>query len=88
VFEQLTPKGETMSIWECMECGKRLTAKAATKAVNDTGCPNCGGFDIDLGDLRRDFENRTTTTLQAIAAKQRLDAHYHKDAFTGEYYPR
>ncbi len=31
----------------CLECGKRLTAKAAQRAVNH-GCPSCGGVDIDL----------------------------------------
>lgn len=33
--------------WKCMECGRRMTLRAAEKAVS-VGCPKCGGVDIDL----------------------------------------
>ncbi len=32
----------------CMECGKKFpNGKAAERAMNNNGCPKCGGFDID-----------------------------------------
>jgi len=35
--------------WQCLECGKRLTLKAAHRAMfGADGCPKCGGSDIDL----------------------------------------
>ncbi len=35
----------------CQECGRGFkTAKAAQKAsFSDSGCPGCGGSDIDVG---------------------------------------
>ena len=34
--------------WQCMECGKLMTLKAAEKAsFGPDGCPRCGGADID-----------------------------------------
>lgn len=33
--------------WVCLECGRRLTLRAAEKAASD-GCPGCGGVDIDI----------------------------------------
>ena len=39
-----------MSGFQCMECGHKFkTVKAAEKAsYSDSGCPKCGGSDIDL----------------------------------------
>ncbi len=39
-----------MSGFACMECGHKFkTIKAAEKAAyGDSGCPKCGGSDIDL----------------------------------------
>jgi Zn finger protein HypA/HybF involved in hydrogenase expression len=35
--------------WQCNECGRKMTAKQAEKAMFETdGCPTCGGADIDL----------------------------------------
>ena len=35
--------------WQCQECGREMTQKQAEKAVNgSTGCPGCGGSDIDM----------------------------------------
>lgn len=35
--------------WQCLECGKKFaSAEAAERAANsDSGCPKCGGSDID-----------------------------------------
>jgi hypothetical protein len=33
--------------WKCLECGKKMSAKTAMKAVNE-GCSGCGGSDIDI----------------------------------------
>lgn len=34
--------------WKCQECEKLLTLAQAEKAMNgDSGCPGCGGSDID-----------------------------------------
>ena len=39
----------TIKDYECLECHKRLTLKQAERALNgDSGCPKCGGSDIDL----------------------------------------
>jgi hypothetical protein len=37
-------------IFQCMECGRKFyTAKAAERAsFGDSGCPGCGGSDIDI----------------------------------------
>jgi len=37
-------------LFACVECGKKFySAKAAEKAAyGDSGCPGCGGSDIDL----------------------------------------
>jgi DNA-directed RNA polymerase subunit RPC12/RpoP len=33
----------------CLECGRRMTARAAERATTgNDGCPGCGGVDIDL----------------------------------------
>jgi hypothetical protein len=35
--------------WQCQECGRLMTTKAAERAMfGDDGCPGCGGTDIDL----------------------------------------
>lgn len=35
--------------WQCLECGKRMTAARAERAMfGPTGCPSCGGSDIDI----------------------------------------
>ena len=35
--------------WKCQECGKRMTAKQAEKAMfGADGCPKCGGADVDI----------------------------------------
>lgn len=35
--------------WQCQECGRRMTARQAEKAMfGIDGCPGCGGADIDL----------------------------------------
>lgn len=35
--------------WQCQECGKRMTLKAAERVMYGAdGCPKCGGADIDL----------------------------------------
>jgi ssDNA-binding Zn-finger/Zn-ribbon topoisomerase 1 len=35
--------------WKCQECGKRMTLKAAERAMlGPNGCPKCGGSDIDM----------------------------------------
>lgn len=34
--------------WQCLECGKKFRdAASAERAVNGSGCPGCGGTDID-----------------------------------------
>lgn len=36
-------------VWECVECGKRLTLRQAERAsLGVDGCPRCGSSDIDL----------------------------------------
>ena len=38
----------------CLECGKKFKSVAsARRAMDEDGCPNCGGSDIDLH-LERD----------------------------------
>lgn len=40
---------KTPKDFQCLECGRRMTAKQAEKATTGTeGCPGCGGADIDL----------------------------------------
>jgi len=42
-------KVKALRDWQCLECGKRLTLKAARQAMFGAyGCPKCGGSDIDL----------------------------------------
>lgn len=38
----------TAGSWQCLECGKRMSAKSAEKAAFGSGCTRCGGTDIDL----------------------------------------
>jgi uncharacterized protein YlaI len=47
------PKAKAPRDWQCQECGKRMTAKAAERAMygGTDGCPKCGGMDIDLAVL-------------------------------------
>ncbi len=33
--------------FECLECRRAMTLRAAEKAMS-VGCPGCGGVDIDL----------------------------------------
>lgn len=35
--------------WACQECGKRMTLRAAERAMS-TGCTGCGGSDVDLAE--------------------------------------
>lgn len=36
--------------WQCQECGRKFrTVRSAMKAAS-SGCPGCGGVDIDLAD--------------------------------------
>lgn len=42
-------KAKAVRGWQCQECGKRMTAKAAERAMfGADGCTKCGGSDIDL----------------------------------------
>jgi Zn finger protein HypA/HybF involved in hydrogenase expression len=35
--------------FECQECGKKFySVAAAERALNEDGCPKCGGSDIDI----------------------------------------
>ena len=46
-----TSKKKTKSVdrdWQCMECGKQMTLKQAERASFGSGCPKCGGGDIDM----------------------------------------
>lgn len=49
--EATAPKSKVKSKkeWQCMECGKLLSSKGASKAMSE-GCPKCGGVDIDLAE--------------------------------------
>lgn len=37
-------------MFECMECGEKYDADKA-EYLAENGCANCGGSDIDLGDV-------------------------------------
>ena len=45
------PKTETKrpapKDWQCLECGRRMTLRAAERASSE-GCARCGGVDIDI----------------------------------------
>jgi predicted nucleic acid-binding Zn-ribbon protein len=44
---ETTKKPAAPKDWQCMECGKRMTLRAAERATSE-GCTKCGGSDIDL----------------------------------------
>jgi len=47
----MSPKLKSSKDWKCQECGKRMSLKAAEKAMSGSdGCPKCGGSDIDLAE--------------------------------------
>lgn len=58
--------------WECLECGRKFTARAAEKAVNGDGCPTCGGCDIDLHVLNFKPEPVTSQEFSDLASAKRL----------------
>jgi hypothetical protein len=35
-------------MFECLECGRKLRSTKAAARAAWTGCPGCGGVDIDL----------------------------------------
>ena len=42
-----TPTTPDPRSFQCMECGRRLSTRAAERAAfGDFGCPGCGGSDI------------------------------------------
>ena len=45
--EELKKKIKPLKAFQCMECGKKMTVKAAEKAFS-VGCTKCGSVDIDL----------------------------------------
>lgn len=46
-----TKRAKAARDWQCQECGRRMTLKQAERAsFGTTGCPGCGGFDIDLAE--------------------------------------
>lgn len=47
-FERAALGPKVSKNWECLECGRLMTRRAAERAVNGAGCPGCGGSDIDL----------------------------------------
>jgi PHP family Zn ribbon phosphoesterase len=38
--------------WACQECGRRMSLKAAQRAMS-VGCAGCGGSDVDLAPAPR-----------------------------------
>lgn len=45
----MAKKNKPPKDWQCMECGRKMTARSAEKAMNGrVGCTGCGGSDIDL----------------------------------------
>lgn len=40
-------KATTAKVFQCMECGRRMTVSAAQRSLS-RGCAGCGGTDIDL----------------------------------------
>lgn len=46
---EATMRTKQMKDWACQECGRRMSQKAAERAMfGENGCPGCGGSDIDL----------------------------------------
>lgn len=46
------PVTKNTGVWQCQECGKRLsTARAKAAMFGPNGCPRCGGSDFDLAEL-------------------------------------
>lgn len=43
-----TKRTKPVKDFACMECDKRFTFKQAERAYFGSGCPGCGGADIDL----------------------------------------
>ena len=43
----MAKKNKPLKDWQCMECGRKMTARSAEKAMS-VGCVSCGGSDIDL----------------------------------------
>lgn len=43
----MTVKAKSAKQWQCQECGKLMTLKAAQRAM-ESGCSKCGGSDVDL----------------------------------------
>jgi hypothetical protein len=61
-------------LFECQECGKKFyTEKAAYRAsFGDSGCPGCGGSDIDIyvGKKRKSI-GKFGGTIQRIPAQKK-----------------
>jgi hypothetical protein len=53
-------------MWKCLECGRKFrTTNAAERAAN-TGCPGCGGVDIDLDIEKRSEDDSVDERLKRI----------------------
>lgn len=61
-------RSEDMSVFECMECGRKFrTVKAAERAASK-GCSGCGSVDIDLAEtdvLTRDAKRHLDEQIRA-----------------------
>jgi Zn finger protein HypA/HybF involved in hydrogenase expression len=57
-----------MSGFKCLECGRKFkTVKAAERAAN-SGCPKCGGVDVDLDCTGREYVDVCPATMCALPA--------------------
>lgn len=73
--------------WICCECGKRFRTVAGAQRAINSGCPKCGGVDIDLDDS--ELKSKVNQAVRTQVAKQERDRKqaekYASDILAGDF---